>query len=243
MTNAAREMTVFEPGVSSAYGNGWKQLWKNFLELLLVFIVIVVISLPFSIVTWIVGASIGITIASAFYSILIATPLTLGVTFVFLTAARGEGIQINDMFKGFKRYKDAVITGLLLFLIFSTPSLLLSWLAQSHMLVGGLLSFVWGIITLVILCKLVFTPFLIVDKKMKALDAIRLSWQWTRGYALNVFLLFLLAIPIISAGFVCFVVGVIPAYMWIWMAVASYYHAVDLKKQTVVLPQSPIIGQ
>jgi hypothetical protein len=42
-----------------------------------------------------------------------------------------------------------------------------------------------------------------------------------------VFLIGLLAIPIVIAGLICLVVGIIPALMWITAAFASLYHAVS----------------
>ena len=47
-----------EIGVISSYGNGWRQLWKNFPILLLIFILSALIVLPGSIVSTI-GQNIG----------------------------------------------------------------------------------------------------------------------------------------------------------------------------------------
>ena len=47
--------------------------------------------------------------------------------------------------------------------------------------------------------------------------------------ALDVFLIGLLGIPIVIAGLICFIVGVIVSIMWITAAMASLYHAVDLQ--------------
>ncbi len=58
---------VIQPGVGEAYGNGWRQLWKNFLELLLVIII-----------TWAFGAP------TAIYSAIDSTP---GFEYVFFSFA------------------------------------------------------------------------------------------------------------------------------------------------------------
>jgi hypothetical protein len=55
------------------------------------------------------------------------------------------------------------------------------------------------------------------------------SWQMTDGHAFDVFLIGLLGIPIVIAGLICFGVGVIISYMWIYMATASLYHAIRLQ--------------
>ncbi len=55
----------------------------------------------------------------------------------------------------------------------------------------------------------------------------------TRGYAVKIFLMGLLAIPIGIAGLICFGVGIIPAIMWIRCAFASMYFAVcEIEKET-----------
>jgi hypothetical protein len=49
----------------------------------------------------------------------------------------------------------------------------------------------------------------------------------TRGYAVDIFLLGLIAVPLAIAGFICFVVGLIPVIMWVRCAFASMYYAVS----------------
>jgi len=49
----------------------------------------------------------------------------------------------------------------------------------------------------------------------------------TRGHTKKVILMSLLAIPIVIAGLICLIVGIIPAIMWIQAAFASLYHAVS----------------
>ncbi|OHB72410.1 MAG: hypothetical protein A2W23_03450 [Planctomycetes bacterium RBG_16_43_13] len=60
---------------------------------------------------------------------------------------------------------------------------------------------------------------------MGAIDAIKESWRMTTGYAWRVFFIYLLSIPIMIAGIICLIVGVIPAGMWIGISFASLYHA------------------
>lgn len=40
------------PGVGSSYGNGWRQLWKYFLELFLIGIIALVIGIPAGMGGW-----------------------------------------------------------------------------------------------------------------------------------------------------------------------------------------------
>ena len=81
-------------------------------------------------------------------------------------------------------------------------------------------------------CKLVFTPYLVVDRKMEVIEAVKESWRMTGGHAWTVFFIYLLAIPIGIAGVVCFGVGVIISIMWVSLTLASLYHAVSMSRQT-----------
>jgi uncharacterized membrane protein len=97
-------------------------------------------------------------------------------------------------------------------------------------LVGILIFLLTLLLTVIFSYKLVFTPFLVVDRKMKATDAIKTSWYMTSGHFWKIFFISLLAIPIIFIGLLCLVVGIIPAMIWVYLAVASLYHAVDMKQ-------------
>ena len=90
--------------------------------------------------------------------------------------------------------------------------------------IGFVLLIVPGII---FACKLAFTPYLVVDRKMKVIDAVEESWRMTRGHAWKVFLVGLLAMPIALAGLMFCGVGIIIAIMWSKLAFASLYHAVS----------------
>jgi len=75
-------------------------------------------------------------------------------------------------------------------------------------------------------------PYLVVDRKMEAIEAVKESWRMTSGYTWKLFLIGLLAIPISIAVLICFGFGIIFAIMWIHLAFASLYHAVSLAGQT-----------
>jgi uncharacterized membrane protein len=80
---------------------------------------------------------------------------------------------------------------------------------------------------IILACRLAFVSYLVVDRKMETIPALKESWRLTRGHANKVFLMGLLAIPIVIAGLICLVVGIIPAVMWIHAAFASLYYAVS----------------
>ena len=201
------------PGVVSSYKNGWRQLWKYFLVLLLIGIIYVLISSISAVFNIGQGAGAAgaavLGILSLAYGILLTSPIGYGVSFAYLKAARGDTLDVKDMFEAFHNYWNAVLASLLVGVIIG---------------IGFVLLIVPGII---FACKLVFTPYLVVDRKMEVIEAVKESWRMTSGHAWKVFLIGLLAIPISIAGIICFGVGIIVAIMWISLAFASLYHAVS----------------
>ena len=215
-TNTTQSSTVLTPTVGASYGNGWRQMWKYFLELFLIGIIGFIIGLPTGL-----GGSEGEAAAAVsvlgvlgfFYGILIAGPTDYGVTFAYLKAARSDKLEIRDMFEAFHNYWNAVLANILVGAI---------------VIIGLILLIIPGII---FACKLAFTPYLVVDQKMAVIEAVKKSWSMTNGHAWTVFLIFLLAIPISIAGLLCLAVGIIPAIMWITATFASLYHAVSVSDE------------
>jgi uncharacterized membrane protein len=209
--NVQKNSITLEPGVGSAYKNGWRQLWKYFLVLFLIGIIGFIIGIPTVMYEWAQGAAAaGILGLLAFiYGILIYGPVQYGWAFAYLRAARGDKPEITDIFEAFKNYWNAVLASLLVGVI---------------IFIGFVLLIVPGII---FACKLAFTPYLVVDRKMAVMEAIEESWRMTGGHAWKVFFIGLLSIPICIAGLLCFIVGIIIAIMWVSLAFASLYHAVS----------------
>ena len=228
--NVTQNSVVLAPGVVSSYKNGWGQLWKYFLELFLIGIIFAIITSPdmvsrgtdagdvvlgnVVISTGLLGTVVlgtgllGIVLFA--YGLLIAGPVEYGTASAYLKAARGDKLEIKDMFAAFRNYWNAVLANLLVYIIVS---------------VGFVLLIVPGII---FACKLAFVRYLVVDRKMEVIAAVKESWRMTNGHAWQVFLIGLLAIPISIAGLICLGVGIIIAMMWVSLAFASLYHAVSL---------------
>ncbi len=207
-----RDSINFKPGVGSSYGNGWRQMWKYFLELLLIGIIGFVISIPVGMAGWstVVPATTILSILGFVYSVLILGPVDYGVSYAHLKAARADSLKIEDMFEAFRNYLNAVLANILVGAI---------------VVVGFMLIIIPGII---FACKLAFTPYLVTDRKMEVIEAVKESWRMTNGHAWTVFFIGLLAIPIFIVGLILFGVGIILSIMWIRLTIASLYHSVSL---------------
>lgn len=211
----------FIPTAGASYSKGWDVMWKTFIELLVVSIVYAVISIPAGIFKWqddnfhwyfvpIIGFAM-------MYGVFLLGPIGYSVKWVFLKAVRKEKINIKDMFSVFERnYWNAVL---------------------ANLLVGVIVGF--GIIMLIVpgiffACRLAFVPYLVIDQKMDVMDALKTSWDITRGHGWSIFFIGLLAIPIVIAGLIMLFFGVFISIIWITTAFAVIYHAVCLQKTQYV---------
>ena len=207
----------FKPTAGASYSKGWDIMWKTFIELLVVSLVTMVISIPTGAMSWkedqfhwFFVPIIGFAIC---YGVFLMGPINYSVKWVFLKAVRKEKINIKDMFSVFERnYWNAVLANLLVGIIVG---------------IGIVMLIFPGII---FACRLAFVPYLVIDQKMDVMDALKTSWDMTRGHGWSIFAIGLLAIPIVIAGLVILFFGVFISIMWITVAFAAIYHAVCLEK-------------
>jgi uncharacterized membrane protein len=197
------------PGVRSPYNHAWKMLWPNFGWLLLVLIIYLAISGAGGIFGSIPTAG---GFISALISVFVGMPLSIGFNYTYLKAARKEKYEVADVFTGFKMYWNAVGASVLTALI---------------VIAGFILVIVPGI---VFSCKLAYVPFLVADRKMGPVEAIKESWRISRGHAMQVFGIEIIGILLAIGGAICLGVGIIIAYMWTALAIASLYYAVTAEE-------------
>lgn len=139
---------------------------------------------------------IGVLIGSAVPIILIG-PMMCGLNLAFFKARRGEPVEFGTLFKGFDYFGQSVIAALLHalpILVIVIPayvlfyvSMIVSIAAQGNepspapffgvMAVFGLFWLVVMIVIIVISVGFLFAYPLIVDRKLKAIDAIKLSFR------------------------------------------------------------------
>lgn len=202
-----------------SYSKGWSLIFKTFVELLVVTLVMAVIQIPTNMMQININDKtdfqlfmIPLILFGIAYGVFIAGPIGMSASWVFLKAVRREKIEIKDMFAVFERnYWNALIAGLIKAIIIG---------------LGIVMLVVPGII---FACRLAFVDYLIIDKKMEAMEALKASWSMTRGHGWTVFFMGLLAFSIIIAGLIVLFFGVLISAMWISAAFAVLYHSVYLK--------------
>jgi uncharacterized membrane protein len=213
---AATHSSLIQPDAGSCYSHGWRQMWKYFLELLLITIIGFVLTVPswglsaFKETDW--PVAFPMFMFALVYCVLFLWPLEYGVSFAFLKATRGDRVEVQDMFEVFKCWINAILAQLLTGFIIG---------------IGFMFFIIPGI---VFACKFAFVPFLIVDRKLDVVDAVQTSWRMTTGHAFTVFLIGFIGFFLAIAGLVCFFVGVIIAGIWIELAFACLYYSVAGKE-------------
>lgn len=217
---ASAAILVPEPYAGLAYSFGWNRMKKFFLDLFLITLIVGVVWIPYSIMLSLDGrhtAGGGILqIFGLAYLLLLMAPIDYGSAFVFLKAVRNEQFEVKDMFLAFeKNYINVVLANLLHWGIIS---------------IGLFLLVVPGI---VFACRLAFVKYLVLDRKLEPVEAVKESWRMTKGHAGKIFWMGFLVFPIVIAGLICLGVGVIPAVMWIRCAFASMYYAVSEAEEGV----------
>ena len=200
-----------------SFGYGWAHLWKYFLHLFLISIIVSIAYTPWLSLVGRDGNTAGFAvlflIATA-YGLLVLPVVSYGGSWMFLRFVRDERANVADIFLGFRtRYLNIVLAELLVVAICG---------------IGVLLFLVPGII---FGCRLSFVPYLVMDKGLDPVTAIEKSWFMTRGHGWRIFFMYVLSIIMTLVGMLAVGVGALFAIMWARTAFASLYHAVDLEDQ------------
>jgi uncharacterized membrane protein len=200
-----------------SFGYGWQQLWKYFLHLFLIGVVVWIAGIP----TWgpvwgvhDIAGFVALNMIATVYLLLVMPVVNYGGDWMYLRFMRDERPNVADLFQGFKQgYLNIVLANLLVVAIVG---------------IGIVLLVVPGII---FACRLSFVPYLVMDKGLDPVAAIEKSWFMTRGHGWRIFGMYVLSIVLVSAGLLLLVFPGLFALMWSGAAFASLYHAVDLEDQ------------
>lgn len=219
-----------QPNISESLGNGWYVMKKYFLWLFLAIIISGISSGPMK---FIFGdndndmgkfsfnnfslqfephlfylAIIAVLFGLAFV-LLVQPVIKYGATMMFIKASRDQEPNLRLLFKGFQHnYFNIILANLLKFAIVG--------IGFAALIIPGI----------ILACRLVFVPYLVMDKDLDPIRAVEESWHMTSGYGLTIFGLGLMAIPIFILGLLCLFVGVFPALIWIKSSFASMYQAI-----------------
>jgi uncharacterized membrane protein len=204
-----------EPTVSGVFGHSWEIMKRNLPELLLVILIQMLLSIPFGFrhrfYDMDFAGPFTTGLFSFIYSLLVLVPVGYGTSWVFLKAVRGDSFRVQDIFFAYQQFGNVLLANILVCLI---------------VIAGFIMLIVPGII---FACRLAFVPYLVMDERMEAAEAIRKSWEMTRGYSWTIFLTGFTSIFVFLGGLICFIVGIFPAMIWISLAFACIYWVASKK--------------
>ena len=218
------------PRAGAAYGHGWRVLWKYFITLLLVSLIMVVAVIPFIIPANLADLddhyfnflAIAVVFGQIFaiaYSLFVISPLEYGVKWIYLQGVRDRKPEVVELFDSFKNYLNVVLASLL---------------SGAIIAFGFFMVIIPGII---FACRLAFVPYLVMDKKYDPVKAVEESWRLTKGHGWRIFWMGIIAFFVIILGLICLGFGVFISFMWISSAFASIYQAVlEDKGELVEVP-------
>jgi uncharacterized membrane protein len=210
-------MSEIPTTVSGTFSHGWETMKKFFPELLLILLILGLFSLPMGLVNSFVDERsfgyIFFSIFNAAYGLIIMAPLSYGASLLCLKAVRGESFNVNEIFFAYRRTLQIALANILVGVVVG---------------LGFVLLIVPGII---FACKLSMVPYLMMDRNMEAVEAVRTSWNITKGYSWTIFGMGFLSFFIILAGVILLIVGVFPAIIWISVAFAAMYEGINVEEK------------
>ena len=212
-----QQQYVPDSSLRTSFGFGWQQMWKYFLYLFLVSVVITVLHVPISIADSfkddITPGVVLLQVFGFFYWLLLFPIFSYGVDWIYLKAIRDQEIDLKEMFIGFNNYVNIVLAHLL---------------ATAIIGIGFVFLIIPGIF---FACRLVFVPYIVMDRNLDAVKAVEKSWQMTAGHGWKIFYMGVISFFIILLGLIMLIVGVFPAAMWVSSTFASLYHSIDHKEK------------
>ena len=151
------------------------------------------------------------TLASGISTISILTTLInsylgLGIWKICINHIRGEEVQLNDLI--------SISFGQFIHYIIATIITIIATL------VGLVLLIIPGIH---ICCRLLLVPGYIADQNLSFDNAIKSSWNATKGHTMKLFLWILLSIFVVILGLIALIVGIFAAIPVISLALAYIY--------------------
>jgi len=192
---------------------GWEIMKKYFLPLFLVVIVLAIVDAPVQSAheytdedgihfpTW-------LEIIGMAYWFLFVPVIEYSADLLFLQAVRNIRIDVKNIIVGFNNYLNVILANLLV--------LALTGIATIALIIPGI----------IVACRLVFVSYLVMDKNYDPITAVETSWKMTRGHGWKIFGLGFISIFICIGGLLLFIVGILPAIMWVKASFASLYQAV-----------------
>ncbi len=203
--------STLTPTVGGSFSNGWEVMKKYFFYLLLVVILIGLVDGPSYSMKFnnddfhMTVGMIFLLIFGLAYSFLLAPVFVYSSKLIYIDAVRDKEIEFNKLLAGFQNYLNVILANLL---------------KVALVTMGFLFLIIPGII---ILCRLSFVSYLVMDEDLDPVQALERSWKLTKGIGWDIFAMGIISFFIWIAGLIVLIVGIFPAIVWTHSAFASMY--------------------
>lgn len=206
---------------------GWETTKANFWFVVGVYLTVMVVG---SLASIFVETRLVVENSSAFWllnaiSWVLGLITSMGLIKISLALHDGGEFKYSDLFTNYQRFFRVLGASILIGII---------------VVIGFVLLIVPGFI---LALRLQFTMFLIIDEDLGITDAIKKSWEITRGSAGNLFLFWLLSILIIIVGLIALIVGLLVAGPVVWLGMTYIYRQLNPGQpaDTAVANSSPVL--
>jgi hypothetical protein len=225
------------PTFGDSLGTGWNVMFDNFIRLFLIVIIMGIIAVPMKVLqikvdpvnfhfgSWdwqdffrfgtfcIFAAFYGLL--AVLYAFLIVPVFRYGSRMIYVQAVRQQKPDFETLITGFRENYLSIV--------------LASLLVTALIALGIIALIIPGII---IACRLAFVSYIVMDKKVDAIEAVEMSWKLTRGHGWTIFMMGFVSFFIIIFGLMLVFVGVFPAIIWIDSSFAALYESALKEKET-----------
>ena len=187
---------------------GWELAIKNLGFVLIVVVIYFGLNMGLSglLLTVEKLAGVGLLYFNVYIAVTLFTMLIMiGMLKIYFELYEGKKAEISTLFTSYEPYLDYLLCSILLMLIILGGFLLL--------IVPGI---IWAL-------KYQFAIYLVIDRKMKPVEAIKLSGKITHGHKVNLFLFYWVLVGVSLLGFFCCCIGLIPAMIIIAFAHIHVY--------------------
>lgn len=202
-----------QPHIRQSIKQAWNNMWPNFWWLLLFGVLVSVLPQIFSLPGYIapenVALNVGSSVLALLVSFLVVGPLGAGLVDAHLATSRGEKPTWHHMGYGFRHWGQAVLLVVMVALITA---------------VGFILLVIPGIYVAV---RLTFATYRFVHDDLDAWDAIKASWEDTRGRWWHTFALGLMGFLLFIAGLLALGVGVFVAMVLVSQMTAVFWRSIN----------------
>jgi hypothetical protein len=228
-----------KPGFGNSFGTGWEVMMNNFLRLFLLVIILGIVAAPlktmnfkfhpsdFNFGHWDMedffrmgtfGVLAGFyALIGLLYAFLVAPVFRYGGKLMFVQSVRQEKLDYETLIKGFREnYLSIVLANLLVIALVA--------LGIFALIIPGI----------IIGCRLAFTAYLVMDKKLDPIEAVETSWRMTRGHGWTIFFMGFSSFFIYIFGLIMLLVGIFPAMIWVSSSFATLYQSVLNEKEKLV---------